>query len=104
MQTSAMLALLAVALTLGDAVTRWWIRSPWFAAVYWLGVMLLACWVGLLALVDIWATKHYYGRLRHNCLVERVKLEAELRRLQSVEGNGQKREERREKGEERKSV
>jgi len=90
MQTSAMLAVLAVALSVGHAATNWWIRSGWFAAVFWLATMLLACWVGLLALVDIWATKHYYGRLRHNCLVERAKLEAELRRVQSVEGNGRK--------------
>lgn len=80
MQTSVMLAVLAVALSVGYAATNWWIRSSWFAAVFWLATMLLACWVGLLALVDIWATKHYYGRLRHNCLVERAKLEAELRR------------------------
>ena len=91
MQTSAMLAVLAVALSAGHAATNWWINSGWFAALFWLATMLVACWVGLLALVDIWATKHYYGRLHHNCLVERAKLEAELRRVQSVGGNGRKR-------------
>ncbi len=90
MQTSVMLAMLAVALSVGYAATNWWIRSGWFAAVFWLATMLLACWASLLALVDIWATKHYYGRLRHDCLVERAKLEAELRRVQSVGGNGRK--------------
>jgi len=91
MQTSAMLGVLAVALSVGQAATTWWIRSGWFAAAYWLATMFGACWVGLLALVDIWATKHYYGRLRHNCLIGRAKLEAELRRIQSVRGNGRKR-------------
>ncbi len=93
-QTSVMLAVLAVALSVGYAATNWWIRSNWFAAVFWLATMLLACWVGLLALVDIWATKHYYGRLRHNCLVERAKLEAELRRMQEPEVRGQRPEDR----------
>ena len=47
-----------------------------------------ACW----PLVDAWATKHHYGRLRHQCLVEKLKLEAEIRRIQAVKGNGEMRE------------
>lgn len=87
MQTSAMLAVSAVALAVGHAATIWWIRSAWFVALFWLAVILLTCWLGLLALVDIWATKHHYGRRRHDCLIERTKLEAELRRIQAAEGN-----------------
>lgn len=90
MQTSAMLAVLAVALSVGYAATNWWICSGLFAAVFWLATMLFACWVGLLALVDIWASKHYYGRQHHNYLVERAKLEAELRRMQEAETREQK--------------
>ncbi len=90
MQTSAMLGVLAVALAVGDAATTWWTRSGWFAAAFWLTAMLLACWIALLALADIWATRHHYARLRNRCLVERAKLQAELRRIQSVRGNGEK--------------
>jgi len=90
MQTSAMLAVLAVALAGGHAATLWWIRSGWFAAVFWIAVMLLACWVGLLALADIWATNRYYRLLRDNYMIQRAKLEAELRRNQPVDDDGQK--------------
>ena len=48
----------------------------------------MVLWVALLALVDMWATKHHFGRLRHRCLVEQAKLEAEARRIRSVRGNG----------------
>ena len=87
MQTSAMLALLAVAVFVGYLLTVW-LRSAWFAPVYWIAVMGVACWVALLAVVDIWATRHHFGRLRHDCLVEQAKLKAEIRRIQSVRGNG----------------
>lgn len=89
MQTSAMLGLLGIAMPLGCFLTEW-IRSGWFAALYWCGVMGVACWVGLLALVDIWATKHHFGRLRHTCIVEQAKLKHEIDRIQSIRGNGEK--------------
>ena len=87
MQTSAMLGLLAVAMLVGYVLTLW-IRSGWFALTFWIAVMALACWVALLAAVDIWATKHHFGRLRHHCLLEQAKLQAELRRIQAIRGNG----------------
>lgn len=87
MQTSAMLGLLAVALLAGQLLTEW-LRSGWFAGVYWFAVILLVCWVGLLAVVDMWATKHHFGRLRQHCLVEQAKLEAEIRRIRAIRGNG----------------
>ncbi|MCE5303159.1 MAG: hypothetical protein LLF97_08635 [Planctomycetaceae bacterium] len=83
MQTSAMVALLAVAVLVGYGI------PPGLVALaFWLGVMLLVCWLALLAAVDIWATKHYFGRLTHETLVHKLRLEAELRRLQATEGNG----------------
>jgi hypothetical protein len=87
MQTSAMLGILGIAMSAGYGLTLW-LDSGWFAVVYWTAVMALAFWVVLLALVDIWATKHHFGRLRHQCFVEQVKLESELHRLQSIRGNG----------------
>lgn len=87
MQTSAMLGLMAIAMLVGYVLTEW-LNSGLFAALYWLAVMGVACWVALLALVDIWATKHHFDRLRHHCVVEQAKLEIELRRIQSVRSNG----------------
>jgi len=87
MQTSAMLGLLAIAMLVGYVLTQW-LNSGWFAVIYWTAVMGVACWVALLALVDIWATKHHFDRLRHHCVVEQAKLQAELRRIQAVRGNG----------------
>ena len=87
MQTSAMLGLLAVAMLVGYLLTGW-LNSGWFALIFWTAVMGVACWVGLLALVDIWATKHHFDRLRHHCAVEQAKLQAELRRIQAIRGNG----------------
>jgi len=84
-QTSALVALLAVAVLAG-----YFVPPGWAALAFWLGVMLLVVWLALLALVDIWATQHFYGRLRHEALVGRMRLEAELRRIQSVRGNGKK--------------
>ena len=92
MQTSAMLGLLAVALFVGDALTAW-TQSTCFSLCFWGGVLLVVLWVGLLAVADIWATKHYYDRLRHSYLVERAKLQAELRRMQPEGGNGEVEEE-----------
>ncbi len=87
MQTSAMLAILAVALLVGYLLMLW-IRSSLFATVFWIIVMLVTCWVALLAMVDIWATKHHFSRMRDRCLVEQAKLQAEARRIQAVRGNG----------------
>jgi hypothetical protein len=86
MQTSALLGLLAGAMLIGYVLT-FWIGSGWFATLFWTAMMALAAWVALLAVVDMWATKHHFGRLRHDCLVEQAKLEAEIRRIQAVKGN-----------------
>ncbi len=88
MQTSAMLGLLAVALPVGIVLTNW-LRSGWFVLFYCLAMIVVVFWVILLALVDAWATKHHFGRLRHQCMVEKLKLEAEIRRIQAVRGNGE---------------
>jgi hypothetical protein len=87
MQTSAMLGLLAIALGVGHPLTILWMRGI-FTLVYWAVVMLLLCWVVLLGLVDVWATKHYYGRLQQECQIAQAKLRAAARRLQTHEGNG----------------
>ena len=80
MQTSAMLGLLAVAFPVGDRLAVR-MSAGWLVA-YGVGMILLACWIVLLGVVDIWATRHYFNRLRDADLLEHVKLQAELRRLE----------------------
>jgi amino acid permease len=91
MQSSAMLGLLAIAIAVGYLLTVW-LRSGWFAALYWVAVLVLLCWIGLLALADMWATRYYFGRLRQENLVEQAKLQSEIRRIQAYQGNGKSRE------------
>ncbi len=88
MQTSAMLGFIAVALPIGVVVMRAW---PKVGVFYWGGVLLLVGWIGLLALADIVATGHHYGRLRKDYDIEQAKLQAELNRLQKIRGNGKPR-------------
>ncbi|MDY0169490.1 MAG: hypothetical protein RBS80_23310 [Thermoguttaceae bacterium] len=82
-----MMAVLALALFVGQLLTDM-VESQWFAIVYWLAVLIVVGWVGLLAFADVLATKFHYDRIRHGYIVERAKLEAELRRIQSAQGNG----------------
>lgn len=83
-QSSAMLAVLGVAILGG----RWMAGPPWVFLGYWAVVLLLVLWMMLLALADIIATKHYYARVRQHYMLEEVKLQAELRRLQGAQRNG----------------
>lgn len=84
MQTSAMLGLLAVAIFAGN-----WLGKPSLWGVFfWSGVLLMVGWVTLLAIADLLATKHHFGRLRRTYLVEEAKLQAELRRIEASRRNG----------------
>ena len=86
-----MLGLLAAAVLVGYVLTVW-LRSGWFALVFWMAVIGVACWVALLAAVDIWATKHHFGRLR---LLPGGTSQAPGRNphIQAVRGNGKGRQE-----------
>jgi UDP-N-acetylmuramyl pentapeptide phosphotransferase/UDP-N-acetylglucosamine-1-phosphate transferase len=81
MQTSAMLGLIGVATLVGYILTLW-LNSPLFTGIYWLVVLLVVLWTCLLALADVWATKHYFGRIHDRCLIEQAKLRAEIQRIQ----------------------
>ena len=87
MQTSAMLGLLAIAIFVGELLVAW-IASVWFGMSFCVGMLIVVLWVGLLAAVDIFATKHHYNRLRQSYVIEQAKLQAELRRIQAKRGNG----------------
>ncbi len=84
MQTSAMLGILAVGIFAGQWITG----PPLLVGIFWSGVLLGVLWLALLALVDIWATRHHYNRLRQTNLVEQAKLQAQVRRIQATRGNG----------------
>jgi hypothetical protein len=85
MQTSAMLAVVAAALPVGVWILPLW---PKVGVFFWGGVLSLLMWIGVLGLADMWATKHYYGKLRDDYRIEQARLEAELRRIQGGRRNG----------------
>lgn len=87
MQTSAMLGILGIAIFVGYVLTLW-LKSPEFTVIFWIAVIMVLLWTCLLALVDIWATKHHFTRMRDHCLVEQAKLRAEIQRMQAFRGNG----------------
>jgi hypothetical protein len=76
MQTSGMIAVLGLAMFVGQFVT-----SPLWIGPYWLGVLCLLGWVLLLALLDIGAIHKYYGSLRAEHRTQLAAMEARLRQL-----------------------
>lgn len=87
MQTSALLAIIAVSLPIGV----WLIRiRPAAGVIYWGAVLLLVAWVGILAAIDIWATKYFYGKLRDTYRIEQARLQAELRRLKEAQAEARR--------------
>jgi sterol desaturase/sphingolipid hydroxylase (fatty acid hydroxylase superfamily) len=93
MQTSAMLALIAATLPVGQWLVQMGAENkgtnwPKWAIAFWGLVILLVVWVGFLALADLWATRLFFGRLRHRYWLEKTRLEAELRRIHGAGGNG----------------
>jgi sterol desaturase/sphingolipid hydroxylase (fatty acid hydroxylase superfamily) len=86
-QSTAMLGGLAVALAVGNWITVGRV-GPLVFAVYWGGVVLVVLWVTLLAAADIVSTKHHFGRIRDGQLIDKARLEAELRRIRSAGTNG----------------
>jgi hypothetical protein len=89
MQTSGMLGLMAVAVAVGYFLIIWF-RSGWLALLFGIVLIAMVCWIGLLAIVDVWATKHHFSRMRDRCIVEQAKLRAEINRMEAFRGNGKK--------------
>jgi hypothetical protein len=80
---------LAGAALFGGELLHEWIDSNLFFFIYYLALLLLILWVMVLAVIDVWATKFYYDRLRNKYFHEKFKLEAELRRRQAQDSNGE---------------
>jgi hypothetical protein len=88
MQTSAMLGVLGVGVLVGRLLMNLPLPRV-FLLSYWAGVLLLLVWLALLALVDIWATKFYFGRLRDRVRLEQAQLRAVAERRLAERDNGQ---------------
>ncbi len=66
-----------------------WVPDSTAAAFYWIGVILLVCWMALLAVADLIATRSHFNRLLQDQRDERLVLEAELDQIRRHQGNGQ---------------
>ena len=72
-QASSILGLLGVAILVGPLI-----ESPLASVFYWEFVVLLACWMGVLALADLRATHYHYGLERDQHRIDLAKMKAEL--------------------------
>jgi len=82
-QANALMAIVGLAIIGGV-----WVTDTKVAAMYWLGVFGLVCWMALLAVADLVTTRSYYGQLQRDQIAERALLEAELNQLRRRDGNG----------------
>ncbi len=90
MQTSAMLAIVGVALLIGIWINA--LNSPLVVVLYWLGVVLIVCCIALLAFADLISTRTYYRHEQNIQDREYAQLTADLKRLRretKVESNGE---------------
>jgi drug/metabolite transporter (DMT)-like permease len=87
MQSTAMIALVGVAMAVGYWITPDRV-SPLVFTLYWGCVMLVVFWFALLAVADVIATRHHFGRIEQTQLMEKAKLDGQLRKLRAEQGNG----------------
>jgi hypothetical protein len=87
-QASSLLALVGPALVVGHRIPpREW---PWLFVGYWILVVLVTAWIGLLALGDAVASGRYFSLLRRQRTATRAELQDEISRVRApmaVEGN-----------------
>lgn len=65
-----------------------WITSPSAGLLYWSGVLVLVCWIAILALSDVRGIKRHYQREQSSMAGERADIEADLKRAQRIANNG----------------
>lgn len=85
LQTSAMLALLGLAVGFGQGISPR--EEPSLYVFFWCGVALVTVWLMALALADAVSNTMHASRLRHERMVEHAQLKAELARLRTPEWN-----------------
>ncbi len=77
MQTSGLMAILAVAMFAGCWITQ----PPLLVLFYWLMVVGLTAWLMLLAAADMLATRIHFARMEDECEVAQSRLRSQLRQL-----------------------
>lgn len=76
LQTSILITVLGIAMLIGM-----FIEDPAWAIAYWAGVSLVLVWIVFSAVMDIFWTRQYYGRIRHRQSAEAAYLRMELNSL-----------------------
>lgn len=92
MQASALLVLLGLLIGLGQLIDG--PEHPLLFTFYWLGVLLLTCWIILLALGDAVSIAAYSRVAQAQLDQQRRSIEAELERLKARQSNGHARTDR----------
>lgn len=82
MQTSGLMAVLAVAMFAGC----WLTQPPLLVLFYWLMVVGLTGWLMLLAAADMLATRIHFARMEDECKVAQSRLRSQLRQMRG-QGN-----------------
>jgi hypothetical protein len=87
MQTSGLITLLGVLIPLGDSPVIWKLGPLW-STLFWIGVLLMALWIILLALGDFTATQAHSQVAMTRVRRKQRELEAEADRLRNKNMNG----------------
>lgn len=88
MQTSAMIVLIGLLIPLGDALIPWR-KAPTLFFFYWGGILLMAIWVMVQALGDMFSTREYSRGNMEELRRQQAELERELEQFrESVTRNG----------------
>ena len=75
-QVASMLAMLGVLIGAGDLTMP--LQRPFWATLYWIGVLLLTGWVMLQGFWDLWSTAAYTGAELNRIRQKRRELEQQL--------------------------
>ncbi len=70
-----------------------WIAGPVVMLLYLVGLVLLVCWILMMAVMDLLSTQGYLRHLRIVHRKQRIEMENEIKRLRKIRrsgGNGQK--------------
>ncbi|MBW3597063.1 MAG: hypothetical protein KY475_07285 [Planctomycetes bacterium] len=87
MQASTLIGLVGVAV-LGGL----WVEGPPLEALYWLGVLLAAIWILVLAGADVVSTQSFFRGVQVRRAEEHAALREEIERYRRHEGNGKEHE------------
>lgn len=87
MQTSGMIVLIGILIPLGDALIPWR-KAPTLFFFYWGGILVMAVWVMLQALGDMFSTREYSRGSMEQLRQQQAELERELEEFRRQGSNG----------------